>query len=117
MTLEVFHWYRVKDTGQFCQVTGIASASDPQIRVQSADGGLKGFHAYLLWLTPGDGPRKPWTKRAILMDLGKAALLLREPAEKDAATLETLKSLAPSLPLASASLDGTRTEPTSEVSR
>ena len=109
MALEALKWYRVKDTGQFCQVTGIASTADPNVRVRKADRDLNSFHAYLLWFTPSaDGA---WTKRAILMDLPKALRLLRDPAEEDGPTIENLRSISKDLPLSSATVDGIRTEP------
>ncbi len=109
MTLEAGKWYRVKDTRQFCQVTGIASTADPRRSVRTAKEGLKGFHAYLLWFTPAVQAGS-WTKRAILMDLGKAFRLLRTPTEEDIPSLRKLRLRAKDIPLVSLTVDGVKTE-------
>jgi hypothetical protein len=115
MKLESLRWYRVKNTRQFCQVTGIASTADPRRSVRSAQEGLKGFHAYLLWFSPADDASADttpgaWTKRAILMELDKAFRLLREPTEDDLPVVQYL-SRSKDIPLASLSVDGVKTEP------
>ena len=111
MTLQALNWYRVKNTRQFCQVTGIASTASPDVQVQKVDGNLNGFHVYLLWFTSSGPEARTWTKRAILMDLPKALRLLRDPAEEDRAAIAELSSTSSGIPLSSTSIDGVRTEP------
>ena|SRR5271157_3132137 len=111
MTIQDFEWYRVKDTQQFCQVTGIASTADPDVQVRAANENLKGFHVYLLWFAPTDDTLTAWTKRAILMEVRKAAALLREPAQADLPVIERLKTIARDLPLVSMGVDGEKTIP------
>ncbi len=110
MTLETGKWYRVKDTRQFCLVTRIASTADPQRTLRAAEEGLKGFHAYLLWFSPAGKPAKSWTKRGILMDLGKAFRLLRTPTEEDRPLVRELKLRSRDIPLVSLSVDGVKTK-------
>ncbi len=111
MMIQVFEWYRVNTTHQYCQVTGIASTSDPGVQVRAADENLKGFHVYLLWFTPTSEELAAWTKRAILMEVRKALGLLREPTQDDLEVIEKLKAIARDLPLASLSVDGEKTVP------
>ncbi len=110
MTLEAGKWYRVKDTRQLCLVTGIASTADPHRTLRTAKEGLKGFHAYLLWFSPVGESQESWTKRAILMELGKAFRLLRTPTEEDLPSLRELKRRSKDIPLASFAVDGVKTE-------
>jgi hypothetical protein len=116
MTIQAFEWYKVKDTPQICQVTGIASTADPDVHVRAANENLKGFHVYLLWFTPTDDAHTSWTKRAILMEIRKALTLLREPTAEDAPLIEMLKTIGRNLPLVSMGVDGEKTVPLSDDS-
>ena len=112
MTLRALSWYRVKKTSQYCQVAGIMSKNDPQIRVGTATQNMSHFAVALVWLTPSNEIREEWTKRAIMVDLKKAFALLSEPLADDLPALRRLKAIANDIPFQTMSVDGVKTEPT-----
>ena len=106
MTIRANEWYRVKATQQYCYVQKIPSSRNPQVSVPSADEGTRGFEVALEWYAPANDAGRKWTKRVMILELRKALALLRDPAEDDLPTITVLKSLAPGLPVSTASRDG-----------
>ncbi len=111
MTIRVDEWYRVKSTGQYCRILRIPSTRNPGVCVAKADETTRGFELALEWFGPSDQAPQKWTKRVMIMELKKAVILLREPAEADRPLISRLRSIAAGLPISSASRDGEFTLP------
>ena len=111
MTIRVNEWYRVKSTSQFCRIQRIPSTRTPGVSVAKADENTRGFELALEWYAPSDPALQKWTKRVMIMELRKAATLLRDPLESDRPVIARLQSIAAGLPISSASRDGEFTLP------
>lgn len=111
MTIRVNEWYRVKSTSQFCRIQRIPSTRTPGVSVAKADENTRGFELALEWYAPSDPALQKWTKRVMIMELRKAATLLRDPLESDRPVIARLQSIAAGLPITSASRDGEFTLP------
>jgi hypothetical protein len=111
MTIRTNEWYRIKSTHQYCVVQKIPSTTDPRVSIATANPSTRGFELALTWYTPTDEALENWTKRVIILAIGKALALFREPTKKDRAIIARLKSLAHSIPVSAASRDGEFTLP------
>ena len=101
----------MKATKQFCMIQRIPSTTDPRIGIPIATESTRGFELALQWYAPADESAEKWTKRVMILDIRKAAGLLREPSEDDRPIIDRIKSIAHSLPVSSASRDGEFTLP------
>ena len=111
MTIHVNAWYRVKTTRQFCVIQKIPSTTNPHVSLTEANENTRGFELALTWYAPADENLETWTKRVMILDVRKAAGLLREPNEEDLPIIGKIKSIAHSIPVYSASRDGEFTLP------
>ncbi len=111
MTIRANAWYRVTTTRQYCFVQKIPSTTRPGVSVPEATEATRGFEVALTWYAPVDETLQRWTKRVMIMEVRKAAGLLREPAAEDGPLIERIRSLSPSIPVSSASRDGEFTLP------
>ena len=111
MTIRANAWYRVKTTKQFCVIQKIPSTTDPHVSVMEANESTRGFELALTWYAPADDALEKWTKRVMILQIRKAVGLFREPSEEDWPIIEKIKSIAHTIPIASASRDGEFTLP------
>ena len=106
MTIRVNAWYRVASTRQYCVVQKIPSTTNPSISVRMANENTRGFELALTWYAPTGDTLEKWTKRVMILEIGKALGILREPNEDDQPVIERIKSISAHLPVSSASRDG-----------
>jgi len=111
MTIRVGAWYRVKMTRQFCVIQKIPSTTNPQVSITEASENTRGFELAVTWYAPADESLEKWTKRVMILDVRKAAGLLREPNEEDLPIIGRIKSIAHTIPVYAASRDGEFTLP------
>jgi hypothetical protein len=111
MTIRANEWYRIKSTHQYCMVQKIPSTTDPRISIAAAHQNTRGFELALTWYSPADETLEKWTKRVMILAIGKATALFREPNEDDRRIIAKIASIAHRIPVSTASRDGEFTLP------